>query len=359
MASIDVTIRGAGIFGLAIAYDCARRGARVRVIDPGGVGAGSSGGIVGALAPHVPENWNPKKAFQFDSLRAAEGFWSKVSATGGADPGYARSGRLQPLADDKALELAQARASGAADLWQGFADWRVVAAQDWDGWAPPSPTGRYIFDTLTARLHPRQAGRALAAAVRALGGEVVPEATEEGAVVLATGWQGLLALGEDLGQPVGNGVKGQSALFRAQAANLPQLFAEALHIVPHGDGTVAVGSTSERDFDSPTDTDSQCDALIGRARALCPALADAPVIDRWAGVRPRARSRAPMLGKHPTRDGVFIANGGFKIGFGMAPGVAEVMAELVLEGRDRIPEGFRVSDNLRRGTGSAQPDKSA
>ena len=64
----DVTIRGAGIFGLSIAWECARRGVKVTVVDPQGIAAGSSGGIVGALAPHVPENWNSKKAFQFDSL---------------------------------------------------------------------------------------------------------------------------------------------------------------------------------------------------------------------------------------------------------------------------------------------------
>ncbi len=86
--------------------------------------------------------------------------------------------------------------------------------------------------------------------------------------------------------------------------------------------------------------------LIDRARALCPALAEAPVIERWAGVRPRAKSLAPMLGPWPGREGHFIANGGFKIGFGMAPKVAEVMADLVLDGRDGVPEGFRVEDSL-------------
>ncbi|MGB5066218.1 MAG: FAD-dependent oxidoreductase, partial [Albidovulum sp.] len=69
-------------------------------------------------------------------------------------------------------------------------------------------------------------------------------------------------------------------------------------------------------------------------------------IERWAGVRPRAKTRAPMLGGWPGRPGHFIANGGFKIGFGMAPKVAAVMADLVLEGHDRIPDGFRVCDNL-------------
>ena len=85
---------------------------------------------------------------------------------------------------------------------------------------------------------------------------------------------------------------------------------------------------------------------MAKARTLCPALADAPVLERWGGLRPRTKSRAPMLGAWPNRPGHFIANGGFKIGFGMAPKVAKVMADLMLEGRDNIPDGFRVEDSL-------------
>ncbi|MDX2484824.1 MAG: NAD(P)-binding protein, partial [Pseudodonghicola sp.] len=39
MAMADLTVRGAGVFGLSIAWICARRGARVQVIDPFGPGA--------------------------------------------------------------------------------------------------------------------------------------------------------------------------------------------------------------------------------------------------------------------------------------------------------------------------------
>jgi glycine oxidase len=53
-----------------------------------------------------------------------------------------------------------------------------------------------------------------------------------------------------------------------------------------------------------------------------------------------------MLGAWPGRPGHFVANGGFKIGFGIAPGVAQVMVDLILEGRDTIPDGFRVEDSL-------------
>lgn len=343
MATIDVTIRGAGAFGLSIAWACVQRGARVRVIDPHGVGAGSSGGIVGALAPHVPENWNDKKAFQLDSLLMAPDWWAGVQAVGGVDPGYVRSGRLQPIADDHALDLARGRAEGAKALWQGRAVWEVIPAVG--DWAPESPSGWMIRDTLSAHLNPARACAALAAAVTAKGAEIVQDAPEEGALVLATGAAGLDDLSAELGKRVGQGIKGQAALFDLDRRGAPQLFAGGLHVIPHSDGTVAVGSTTEREYDG-----LGCDALledvIARARAAVPDLRDAPVVRRWAGLRPRARSRAPMLGPHPQRPGVFIANGGFKIGFGMAPKAAEVMADLVLDGRDAIPDGFTVAASL-------------
>ncbi|WP_375259961.1 NAD(P)/FAD-dependent oxidoreductase [Citreimonas sp.] len=343
MARVDVTVRGAGIFGLSIAWSCVQQGARVRVVDPFGPASGSSGGVVGALAPHVPENWNEKKAFQLDSLLMAGAFWQGVEAAGGVSAGYARTGRLQPVADEAALTLARARADGAAALWRGQAVWEVIRATDAGAFVPETPTGWLIRDTLSARLHPRQACEALVAALEARGVSIVAEALDEGAVVWATGWRGLLDLGEALGRKVGDGVKGQASLLAFDAGDAPQLFVDGLHLVPHADGTLAVGSTSERDFDAPDTTDGQCDALIARARAAVPALAQAEVVARWAGVRPRARSRAPLLGARPGRPGHFVANGGFKIGFGMAPKVAEVMAALVLEDRDTIPEGFRLS----------------
>ncbi len=336
---MDVTLFGAGVFGLSVAWCCARRGAAVRVIDPGGVGAGASGGIVGALAPHVPEQWNDKKAFQLESLLMAEGFWDEVAQAGGLSPGYARTGRWQPVADAEALARARTRAEGAAQLWQGRATWQVIDSPGGD-WAPAAPTGHLIHDTLTARLHPGQACAALATAIRAKGGEIVSEGRAEGQVVHATGWRGLEEMTTRHSRLVGAGIKGQAVLLAHDAAALPQLFVDGLHIVPHADGTVAVGSTTERDFDSPDATDAHCDALLASARAAVPALAEVPEVRRWAGVRPRSRTRAPMLGRHPFRHGEFVANGGFKIGFGMAPLAGEVMADRVLEGRDRIPAAF-------------------
>ncbi len=340
MAS-EVTVRGAGIFGLTMAWECVKAGARVTVVDPGGPGAGASGGVVGALAPHVPERWNAKKAFQLESLLAAEAFWAEVAAAGGGDPLYARTGRLQSLADAAAVARARERAAEAAARWQG-AVWEVGAApQDW---GPVSATGLVVRDTLTARLHPARAVAALAAAIRARGGRLVAEAPDRGAVIWATGATGLQALSAALGREVGRAVKGQAALLALAVPDRPQILADGLHIVPHGDGSTAVGSTTERDFDDASETDARLDAVLERARAAVPALAGAPVLARWAGLRPRARSRAPLLGPWPGRPGHFVANGGFKIGFGVAIGVGRTMTDLVIHGRDRIPDDFRVAE---------------
>lgn len=341
----DITIRGAGIFGLSIAWACAQRGARVQVVDPHGAGAGSSGGIVGALAPHVPENWNAKKAFQLDSLLMAEPFWTAVAQAGGVNPGYARTGRLQPIADAYALDLAQARAQSAQNLWQDHATWEVLDQPTTD-WTPLSPSGQVIHDTLSAHIHPRQACAALVAALATKDVHLRPEGAEQSKTLWATGATGLQEMTANHHRLVGAGVKGQAALLAYDARGLPQLFAGGVHIIPHLDGTTAIGSTSEREYDNPATTDAQLDAVINAARAAVPALKDAPIIDRWAGVRPRSRSRAPMLGAWPGKPGHYIANGGFKIGFGMAPKIAQVMADLLLDGVDAIPEGFRVEDNL-------------
>ena len=335
----DVTVLGAGIFGLSAAWACLRRGARVQVIDPAGPGGGASGGIVGALAPHVPGGWNDKKAFQLDSLLAAQGFWAEVAQAGGADPGYARHGRLQPLPDDRAVALAQERAQEAETLWQGKAAWRVIPAPG-GAWSPASPTGLLVEDTLSARLHPRRACEALTAAIRAAGGLIRTEGPPAGAILHATGAAGLDALSKAFGRSAGMGIKGQAALLDHDARTLPQLFCDGVHVVPHADGTTAIGSTTERDYDRWDSTDAQLDQVLDTARAAVPALRDAPVIARWAGLRPRARSRAPLLGPWPGRPGHFIANGGFKIGFGMAPGIARAMADLILDNRRTYPEAF-------------------
>jgi Glycine/D-amino acid oxidases (deaminating) len=153
-------------------------------------------------------------------------------------------------------------------------------------------------------------------------------------------------LSRELGSEVGKGVKGQSLLLQHDARKMPQLFTDGIFLIPHQDGTLAIGSTSENDWTDPARTDDKLDNLYQKAMQIMPSLKSANVLCRWAGVRPRGQKRAPILGRHPSSPGVYIANGGFKIGFGVAIGVGEVMADLVLDGKDLIPPAFSVESNL-------------
>ncbi len=342
MARVDLTVRGGGIFGLSIAWEALQRGARVRLIESHAIGAGASGGVVGALAPHVPENWNPKKQFQLESLLLAAPFWATVAAVSGLPTGYARTGRLQPLADVAAVTLAHKRTETARALWADNATWQVIPATN-AAWEPHSPTGHLVHDTLSARIHPGLALAALTAAIRTKAEVLIGDAPDEGTVIWATGTSGLTELTAALGHKIGDGVKGQALTLRHDAPHLPQILTDGLHIIPHADGTTAIGSTNEHAWADPTSTDAHLDLLLRKARAALPALQHAEVVTRWAALRPRAKSRAPLLDAWPDRPGHYIANGGFKIGFGMAPKVAQVMVDLVLNGHDSIPQGFRLT----------------
>ena len=65
---VDLVVHGAGVLGLTVAWEAAKRGLKVCISDPNGIAGMASGGIVGALAPHVTENWNSKKQLQFQSF---------------------------------------------------------------------------------------------------------------------------------------------------------------------------------------------------------------------------------------------------------------------------------------------------
>ena len=356
----DLCVVGGGIFGLSTAWAARARGLSVRLVEVEHIGAGASGGIVGALSPHVPDQWNPKKQFQFEALLAAEAHWARVDDASGLSSGHARTGRLLPLADGAARELAEARIADARRNWGDAARWEVIDAPGW--LAPQAPAG-CVFETLSGRIFPRRACLSLAEACRRGGVEIMTgtpvQAVEPGQVhtqtgplpagqiVVAAGVPGFALMADRIGPRAGSGVKGQAGLLRhALPPDHPVLFHDGLYIVPHDDGTVAVGSTSENRYDDPTATDAQLDTLIERARGMMPALRDAPVIERWAGLRPKARRRDPMLGPVPGLPGVYLATGAFKIGFGIAQKVGEVLAEFVTGQAPDLPPSFTVEHHM-------------
>ncbi|MEM9779547.1 MAG: FAD-binding oxidoreductase [Pseudomonadota bacterium] len=357
----DVLVVGAGIFGLSVAWAAHYRGLRVRVLEADRIASGASGGVVGALSPHVPDQWNPKKQFQFEALSTAARHWAEVDRISGLTSGYGRTGRLMPLPSAEAAGRAAARAADATQNWGTVARWETVAGHSLI--APAQAPHGLIHETLSARLFPRAACLSLAQALRELGVEISehtqitrvaqgrvetsagPIAADQ--IVLAAGVPGFALMAPLLGQSTGVGVKGQAALLKAALPpDTPIFFHDGLYVIPHAEGMVAVGSTSENRFDDATTTDQQLDTLLARAAVLCPALTGAEVIQRWAGVRPKARRRDPMLGPVPGHPGVFAATGAFKIGFGIAHKVGESLADMLTGQPPDLPPSFAVAHHM-------------
>ena len=178
----DVIIVGAGIFGLACAWECRARGLSVLLIEQSEPASGSSGGMVGTLAPHVPESWSDRKQFQLSALLAAHSWWQRVDRASGLASGYGRIGRVQPLTSELQRDRAIRRIAGAARHWHGVANWQVGDTPWLERTAAPFGA---ITDDLTARLDPLAACRSLARACFARG---CPATWRAGGI---TGWRRL------------------------------------------------------------------------------------------------------------------------------------------------------------------------
>ena len=355
----DVLIVGAGIFGLSCAYACARAGLSVLVLDAHTVGAGASGGIVGAMAPYTPDQWHVKKQYQLDALVSAQKHWAIVDKLSGISSGYGRIGRLSPIMDERTYKLAHIRHDEAKINWGEF-QWNVIENHALVT-SDAAPYG-LIHDTLSARIYPSKACASLARACERLGvtfrentrvtgfetGRVFGPWGEQHAksIILAGGFEGFHLLDYHFGTQMGSGVKGQAALLDIDMGDAPQIYANGVYIIPHADGSTSVGSTSENKWGQPYEIDHLLDQVVAKARVICPTIQDAPVIKSWAGLRPKARRRDPLLGPIADTNGVFAAMGGFKIGFGLAHKIGFTMADFV-QGKDvDLPKSYTIAHHL-------------
>ncbi|WP_105437848.1 FAD-binding oxidoreductase [Neorhizobium sp. T25_13] len=372
--SADLVILGGGIMGLWAAVKAERLGITTLLVDAGPLGQGASGGLLGALMPHMPDKWNDKKQFQFDALLSLEDEITELEAETGVTCGYRRSGRLIPLPKPHLRKIALGHSADAEACWRRGDrrfHWHVLDRPPQKGWPDASFAGAgLVHDTFAARVSPRGLVSALVAYLRTASNVRIVEGLEAEAIdpagsriIFRTGetvafghcivsaghgsFSLLHGISTPLKRPIGQAVKGQAALLKADIdPALPVIFLNGLYVVAHEGGHVAVGSTSEDVFDDPSSTDSQLDELIARARALVPALAQAPVIERWAGLRPKAIDRDPMVGAHPDHARVIALTGGFKVSFGIAHRLADAALN-ALNGREmRLPASFTLANHL-------------
>lgn len=319
------------------------------VLEKRQVGAGASGGFMGALMPHVPDRWNAKKQMQFDALRALPQLVAELEADTGIKCGYRRCGRLIPIVSERTLAAVEARRAGAAIRWPGFHLELLDASAIGDSWLDPAGAPHGVqWDDLSARIDPRAYVRALAAYVTMHPAGEIREGScvvsidalarcvemEDGnrlgaqEICVAAGFEAYPLLQPFMGEgnggdPIGRGVKGQALLLdHSHDDSQPILYHDSAYIIPHANNRVALGSSSHHAWSGAPDAFDESDTAFHRkAIELAPSLAGASIVEQWANVRPRnsmaGRGTEPFLGDVPGFEGLTARIGGFKIGMGV------------------------------------------
>jgi glycine oxidase len=352
----DVLVIGGGVIGLSIAYELARHGDRVQLLERGELAREASWAGAGILPPPATRNdlpaWDRLQSYSYELHRT----WAaELRERTGIDNGYRICGGLylaRRAGEAAALRAAaeQWRSDGVevetlspgelARLEPGVAD---VVARDLQRAA-------YLLPQEAQIRNPRHL-QALVAACRQLGveltdqtsvaqfdvrgGRIASVQTNRGSFMaekfcVATGaWTEALAAQLGLTLSV-YPVRGQMLLYRCAAPPLGHIVSEGpRYLVPRDDGHVLVGSTEEDVGFDKRNTVVALAELRDFATSLVPALADAELVASWAGLRPHAVDGFPYIGDVPHLENAFLAAGHYRAGLSTSPGTAMVMRELL------------------------------
>jgi glycine oxidase len=150
---------------------------------------------------------------------------------------------------------------------------------------------------------------------------------EAGNIVVAGGaWSAGLLAETGLPLPVVP-IKGQMMLFRAEPGQIrPIILYKDHYVIPRRDGRVVVGSTLEQVGFDKTTTAAAREELLDAATSIVPLLAQCPVEQHWAGLRPGSPDGIPYIGEHPEIKGLFVNAGHFRNGVVLGPASAHVLA---------------------------------
>lgn len=102
-------------------------------------------------------------------------------------------------------------------------------------------------------------------------------------------------------------------------------------------GSLLLGSTREFEGFRKENTLSGIRSIISQTAAILPVLKSLQVIRTFAGLRPYTPDGLPILGPVPSLEGFFMASGHEGDGIALSPITGELMADMILGEKTRIP----------------------
>jgi glycine oxidase len=354
-ATAEVIIVGAGVIGLTIARALAQRGVReIMLIERGRPGAETSWAAGGILAPQV-ESDHPDEFFQLacasrdlypdfaDSLKDETGVDVELDTTGTLCVGFdsndedelrrryewqQRTGlEVESLTGDEARRLEPCISAQVTCALRFPRDFQVENRRLIDALVRAN-------EELGVQLLTGSSVSAIRIEQQSVCGVVASNGPVDAPiVVLAAGAWNSLIDAPGLASIQIEPVRGQMLCFAAR----PQIARHVIYssrgyLVPRQDGRVLAGSTAEHVGFDKRITDEGVAAIKAMATEIAPGIAALPLIDSWAGFRPRAKDGLPVLGASAQIEGLFYATGHYRNGILLAPITGKVIADAIVDG---------------------------
>ena len=349
-----VVVVGAGIVGCAVAYELARRGVHVRVIDRREVGQGATQASAGVLAPYIEaHDRGPLLELTTRSLDLYDAFVSRVVEDSGATVQYVRTGTLEIACDDAGmarLESVQATCAAHGISAELLDDRRVHKAEPH---LSPAVRGGLVVEShgfvgasdLTAALRRAAAAHGVTFVTSSAATRVARNGSgiriETGgdafgceAVIMAAGsWSGRVEVDGAAPVPI-RPVRGQLLHLGWPSPPLTRVvWAPGCYLVPWSDGSVLVGATVEEVGFDERATVAGVRELLDATHEVAPEVSQASFKEARVGLRPATPDELPVIGPSATVPGLVYACGHFRNGVLLAPLTAALVGDLLVEHR--------------------------
>ena len=369
MTPPDAVVVGAGAIGAGCAYELARAGLTVTVVEraqPGGEASGASAGI---LSVPAPSRHDPLAVLGRLSRDLYEPLAEALREEAGIDVGLGRTGHLHLCLSEGEARQARRVAESPEGREEGTA---FVSTDDLRRLEPtvtPAalgalhlPRGSWVDNVALVQAFVRAGERR---GVRYVVGEAVGALVrsrdrvtgvrtghlgiiEAPVVVLAAGaWCGAID-----GAPAELGVrpvKGQILAFdNASALVRHVVFRDDVYLVPRLSGECLFGATVEDGVADREVTLGGLGWLLDEAFRTAPGLRSLGFLRAWAGLRPATGDGLPVVGPWPGMSGLLVATGHYRSGILLTPVTARIIRDHILEGRSSLPAGALLPDRLLR-----------
>jgi glycine oxidase len=360
-----VVVVGAGVIGCAVAYELARRGARVHVLDRREVGQGATQASAGVLAPYLAAHVGSQLLeLGGRSLDLYDEFVARVVEDSGSAVQYVRSGTLEVACDAAAAQRLQKTAClcrnlGVASnyldqpavreaepqLSETVLSGLVVPSHGFVGATDLTNALRRAAGAYGVAFTPSTSAAKVSRRGEGLQVETPADTVVCDAVVIAAGsWSGQVEAEGEEPVPV-RPVRGQLLhLGWPQAPPNQVIWTDRCYLVPWTDGSVLVGATVEDVGFDERATVAGVRQLIDMTCELVPTARKAWFQGVRVGLRPGTPDDLPAIGPSERLAGLFYATGHFRNGVLLAPLTAQLVADYVLDGtRDAALEATSLS----------------